>query len=65
MGIVNELKLSYLKQEDLVDRVMKENPKEGNKIVVTKDRLIEEIGKKIISMSPGSKSRLLEKIKGQ
>ncbi len=38
------------------------NTGEAQKITVTKDKLINEIGKKLISMSPGSKAKLIEKI---
>ncbi len=61
MGLVNEIKLSLLKQEDLVDKMIA-NTGEAQKITVTKDKLINEIGKKLISMSPGSKAKLIEKI---
>jgi len=37
----------------------------GNKIIFTKDRIIEEIGRKIMSMSPSSKDRLIGRIKEQ
>jgi hypothetical protein len=59
MGLVNEIKLSLLKHEDLADKVI---GGEKLKVTVTKEKLISEIGKKLISLSPRSKSRLIEKI---
>lgn len=61
MGLVNEIKLSLLKHEDLADKMIA-NAGEKQKVTVTKDKLINEIGKKLMSMSPRSKSRLIEKI---
>ena len=59
MGLVNEIKLSLLKHEELADKVI---AGEEKKVTVTKEKLIDEIGKKLLCMSPGSKARLFEKI---
>ena len=61
MGLVNEVKLSLLKHEDLVDSMIA-NTGDNKKITFTKDKLINEIGKKLMSMSPGTKARLISKI---
>jgi len=59
MGLVNEIKISLLKHEDLADKVI---AGEKEKVTVTKEKLIDEIKKKLISMSPRSKTRLIENI---
>lgn len=59
MGLVNEIKLSLLKHEELADKVISGEQK---KVTVTKEKLIDEIKKKLISISPRSKARLVEKI---
>ena len=59
MGLVNEIKLSLLKHEELADKVI---AGEQKKVTVTKEKLIDEIKKKLISISPRSKARLVEKI---
>ena len=59
MGLVNEIKLSLLKHEELADKVI---AGEEKKVTVTKENLIDEIKKKLISISPRSKARLFEKI---
>ncbi len=59
MGLVNEIKLSLLKHEELADKVI---AGEQKKLTVTKEKLIDEIKKKLISISPRSKARLVEKI---
>ena len=59
MGLVNEIKLSLLKHEELADKVI---AGEQKKVTVTKEKLIDEIKKKLISISPRSKARLIEKI---
>ena len=55
MGLVNEMSIDDLRQEKL-DRVAEElvkSPK--SKLVVSKDRLLKEIGVKLASLSPTSR----------
>ena len=69
--MVNDLKVSYLQQEELDNisdfqttrEVMANNDTTTNKkVVITKGKLLDQITKKLVNLSPGSRKELIQKL---
>ena len=60
MGLVNELTIDDLKQ-DRLEKVASQIEKGSGEMVISKDRVIKEIGEKLASLSPQSRSPVNQK----